>query len=65
MQVQRSFVSFLWILKICTVGTVVLNMLKSITVFSDLVQKRTMFYDYLYDDPQTKAAIKSVQCDRG
>lgn len=65
MQVQRSFVSFLWILKICTVSTVVLNMLKSITVFSDLVQKRKIFYDYLYDDPQTKAAIKSVQCDRG
>lgn len=65
MQVQRSFVSFLWILKICTVGTVVLNMLKSITVFSDLVQKRKIFHDYLYDDPQTKAAIKSVQCDRG
>lgn len=65
MQVQRSFVSFLRILKICTVGTVVLNMLKSITVFSDLVQKRKIFYDYLYDDPQTKAAIKSVQCDKG
>lgn len=65
MQVQRSFVSFLWIFKICTVGTVVLNMLKSITVFSDLVQKRKIFYDYLYNDPQTKAAIKSVQCDRG
>lgn len=65
MQVQRSFVSFLRILRICTVGTVVLNMLKSITVFSDLVQKRKIFYDYLYDDPQTKAAIKSVQCDRG
>lgn len=65
MQVQRRFVSFLWILKICTVGTVVLNMLKSITVFSDLVQKRKIFYDYLYDDPQTKAAIKSIQCDKG
>lgn len=65
MQVQRSFVSFLWILKICTVGTVVLNMLKSITVFSDLVQKRKIFYDYLYDDPQTKAAIESIQCDKG
>lgn len=65
MQVQRRFVSFLWILKICTVGTVVLNMLKSITVFSDLVQKRKIFYDYLYDDPQTKAASKSIQCDKG
>lgn len=65
MQVQRSFVSFLRILRICTVGTVVLNMLKLITVFSDLVQKRKIFYDYLYDDPQTKVAIKSVQCDKG
>lgn len=54
MQVQRSFVSFLQKLKIRTVGTVVLNILKSITVFSDLVQKSKIFYDYIYDDPQKK-----------
>lgn len=65
MQVQRSFVSFLQKLKIRTVGTVVLNILKSITVFSDLVQKSKIFYDYIYDDPQTKAVIESVQCDKG
>lgn len=65
MQVQRNFVSFLQKLKIRTVGTVVLNILKSITVFSDLVQKSKIFYDYIYDDPQKKAVIESVQCDKG
>lgn len=65
MQVQQRFLRFLRILKIRTIGTVVLNMLKSITVFSDLVQKRKIVYDYFYDDPQPKAAIESVQCDKG